>query len=153
MKVESEKMAVFRERSKKIQGFKFDLRKKATLSEIAFKKALKSHKIKCQFQRPFHSKSFKCIADFFFKSDNTKIVVEIDGGYHNSEEQIRKDKYREKWLTENRGCHIIRFTNAEVLNNPDECLRMLAFFYLKISNTPLNPSDNYIIFNTLIKQL
>lgn len=146
---ESEKMKLFRERSNKIQGFKFQLRKKITPAETAFRKVLRENNIKYLFQRPFHSKDFKCIADLFLKSDKANIVVEIDGGYHLSEGQIRKDRYRSKWLIENRKCNIIRFTNEIVLKNPNECINKLATFYLEVVGHVDNPSSNYLIFNTI----
>lgn len=139
----------FRERCEKMQKFKFDLRKKMTPAEKVFKKTLSSHKLKYQFQRPFHSANFRCIVDFIFKTDMAKIVVEIDGGYHASIEQKRKDEYRTKWLSEKRKCRIIRFTNEEVLENIDGCVNALAIFYLKSVGKIENPSDNYLIFNTL----
>jgi DNA ligase-associated DEXH box helicase len=46
-----------------------------------------------------------------------KLIVEIDGGYHNELEQQQLDKDRENYLREH-GYDIIRFTNEQVLNNP-----------------------------------
>jgi leucyl-tRNA synthetase len=45
-----------------------------------------------------------------------KLIIEIDGGYHNEEEQIIFDEARENWLKEF-GFDIIRFTNEQVLEN------------------------------------
>jgi leucyl-tRNA synthetase len=45
-----------------------------------------------------------------------KLIIEIDGGYHNEEEQIIFDEARENWLKEF-GFNIIRFTNEQVLEN------------------------------------
>ncbi len=45
-----------------------------------------------------------------------KLIVEIDGGYHNEAEQIIYNEARENWLKEF-GFDIIRFTNEQVLEN------------------------------------
>jgi len=55
-----------------------------------------------------------------------KLIVEIDGGYHNTDEQKRLDKFRADWLEEN-GYRMVRVSNDEVLNN-------LLFVLEKISN-------------------
>jgi leucyl-tRNA synthetase len=139
----------FRKRSNRIQGFKKELREKITPAEAAFKKKLAQHKLRYQFQRPFFSKTFQCIADFYFKQDKPNIVVEIDGMYHQTDEQKRKDEYRSKWLIENRGCRIIRFTNEKVLNDLDNCITRLSEFYLNTVGKVKNPSDNYLIFSVI----
>jgi len=43
-----------------------------------------------------------------------KLVVEIDGGYHMTEEQQAWDKRREQVMKRSLGAQTIRFTNAEV---------------------------------------
>jgi leucyl-tRNA synthetase len=45
-----------------------------------------------------------------------KLIIEIDGDYHNEEEQIIFDEARENWLKEF-GFDIIRFTNEQVLED------------------------------------
>jgi len=47
---------------------------------------------------------------------NRNLIVEIDGGYHNENEQNIFDSARENWLKEY-GFEIIRFTNEEVLQD------------------------------------
>ena len=56
------------------------------------------------------------IVDFLFR--RSRLIVEIDGGYHFTEEQQLYDTIRQEWL-ENQGFKVIRFTNQEVLFNPD----------------------------------
>jgi very-short-patch-repair endonuclease len=41
------------------------------------------------------------------------VVVEIDGGYHSTEEQIEKDAQRTRFL-EKQGCVVLRFTNQQL---------------------------------------
>ena len=52
------------------------------------------------------------IVDFLFRK--SKLVVEIDGGYHTTEEQQELDVIRTEWL-EGQGYHVIRFSNEQVL--------------------------------------
>jgi very-short-patch-repair endonuclease len=47
-----------------------------------------------------------------------RLVVEVDGEYHNEEEQKRIDEFRAKTLRKN-GYRLIRFTNEEVLQKID----------------------------------
>ena len=61
-------------------------------------------------QRPV----LKYIADFMSK--DLMLIIEIDGGYHDTPEQQKRDRIREKAL-ENVGFQIIRFKNEEVLSD------------------------------------
>ena len=54
------------------------------------------------------------IVDFYCKE--VKLVIEVDGGQHYEESNIRIDKKREKFL-ENLGLKAMRFTNIDVLKN------------------------------------
>jgi len=51
-------------------------------------------------------------------SYDKRLVVEIDGGQHNDEQAIEKDRQRTIWL-EHEGFRVIRFWNNEVLLNLD----------------------------------
>jgi leucyl-tRNA synthetase len=51
-----------------------------------------------------------------------RLIIEIDSGYHNDEEQKIFDKGRENWLKE-QGFTMIRFTNAAVNNNLNTVLK------------------------------
>jgi len=54
----------------------------------------------------------------------TRIAVECDGyEYHSSKEQIAYDHRRDTGLLLRHGLHIIRFTGAELNDNPLECAR------------------------------
>ncbi len=54
------------------------------------------------------------IADFM--CFNLKLVIEVDGGYHLSDEAIEHDRVRDQALTE-AGFTLLRFTNQEVLHH------------------------------------
>jgi very-short-patch-repair endonuclease len=59
------------------------------------------------------------IVDFFFRQ--SMLIVEIDGGYHFTEEQQRKDTIRQDWL-EHMGYKVLRFTNEEVMFDTDRVI-------------------------------
>jgi leucyl-tRNA synthetase/very-short-patch-repair endonuclease len=65
-----------------------------------------------------------------------KLIIEIDGGYHNEKEQIIFDEAREKWLKEF-GFDVIRFTNEQVLENISEVKKAISE---KLKTTNKNPS-------------
>jgi very-short-patch-repair endonuclease len=67
-----------------------------------------------KFRRQY--KIGKFIVDFC--CINKKIIIELDGGQHNTEENIEKDKERQKYL-ENEGFKVLRFWNNEIDNNLD----------------------------------
>jgi very-short-patch-repair endonuclease len=62
------------------------------------------------------------IVDFFFRQ--SMLIVEIDGGYHLTEEQQLEDSIRQTWL-ESKGYKVLRFTNEEVLFNPQFVEKMI----------------------------
>ncbi len=88
-------------------------RKDATVEEDIIWQELRNRKIgdfKFRRQHPVagYIPDFVCL--------EKKLIIEIDGGYHNDKEQIVFDKAREKWLKEE-GFTMIRFTNSEVNNS------------------------------------
>ena len=62
------------------------------------------------------------IVDFLFR--RSKVVVEIDGGYHFTAEQQQDDAQRSEWL-ERKGYKVIRFTNEQVLFETDKVISVL----------------------------
>ncbi len=54
-----------------------------------------------------------------------RLILEIDGEYHDEEQQKRFDEARQNWLAEN-GFEMIRFTNAEVKNNLKAVLNKIS---------------------------
>src|SRR5215469_6018263 len=55
-------------------------------------------------------------ADFF--CPKARLVVELDGAQHTTDEQIAHDERRTHWLGTH-GLRVIRFTNAQVFWKPD----------------------------------
>ena len=64
------------------------------------------------------------IVDFFFRK--SMLIVELDGGYHFTEEQQKEDAIRQDWL-EHKGYKVLRFTNEEVLFNTESVISKIKF--------------------------
>jgi len=60
------------------------------------------------------------IADFY--CHKAKLIIEVDGGYHDIPEQYQYDKEREHEL-EDLGLKLIRFTNEQVMYNIENTLK------------------------------
>ena len=100
------------------------LRNEMTPAEICLWKELKQKKFKgLKFRRQHPIQSF--IADFYCHS--CKLIIELDGEYHQTDSQIEKDKERTEILTFN-DVHVLRFTNNEVFENIDEVLKEISDF-------------------------
>ena len=85
------------------------LRNEPTSSEIIFLGLLKQHFPNFRFKRQHPVSQY--IVDFY--CHKLKIVIEIDGSIHDTEEVKNNDKLREEFL-QTLNLKIIRFTNDEV---------------------------------------
>ena len=109
-----------KEKSDMSEKFRKDLIQKATKSELAFKKFLDNQMVAYQFQKVIWV-SVDCeqkfyIADFFFKRYN--LIVELDGGYHYTDEQKKADDVRTMHLRR-AGYFVLRFDNSATDNSKD----------------------------------
>lgn len=83
------------------------------------------------------------IADFYCNA--ALIIVEVDGGYHSTAEQKRKDQFRDQYL----GCHgveVMRFTNDEVRANIDRvvnCITNRVTERIATERLPKSPGPRY----------
>ncbi len=75
------------------------------------------------------------IVDFFF--DELNLVIEIDGGSHNNEEQVEYDRRRQKKL-ESLNLTLLRFFNSDVRNGLDDVLVIIKDWIIEHRdiNTP-----------------
>lgn len=89
------------------------LRNNETKAEKILWEKLRSNQLKGHKFRRQHPISL-FIADFY--CHQLKLIIEVDGQYHNAPEQIKKDDERTQSLQDN-GMKIIRFTNCEIENN------------------------------------
>ena len=62
------------------------------------------------------------VADFY--CHKVKLIIEVDGGYHDIPEQYKYDKEREHEL-EDLGLKVIRFTNEQVLFHIENSLKVI----------------------------
>lgn len=62
------------------------------------------------------------IVDFYCPS--AKLIVELDGGQHHTEEGMNRDQIRDKYL-ENFGFSVLRFSDREVFKNIEGVLERI----------------------------
>ena len=104
-------------------------RKNPTASEKLLWEQLRGKKLVDKFRQQHLIDNY--IVDFVCLSK--KLVIEVDGGYHTTDEQIHYDAERTVVLN-NLGFKVIRFTNNEVLTHIDVVLNTIKS-ELKSSNT------------------
>jgi leucyl-tRNA synthetase len=107
------------EQWKATTGFAKANRKTSTEAEEILWQELRNRKLggyKFRRQHPVagYIPDFVCL--------DKKLIVEIDGGYHEEEDQQKFDVLRTKWLEEH-GYAIVRFTNDEILSNISHVLQ------------------------------
>jgi very-short-patch-repair endonuclease len=90
-------------------------KEQATLSELIIKEKLDKLNVKYIFQKSFIQGNNYCIVDFYIPKPY-KICLEIDGKYHESEEQKERDKHKDSYLTNYRGFKVIRIKNEDCVN-------------------------------------
>ncbi len=98
------------------------LRKNMTESELIVWEELKNNKrgVKFRRQHPIHI----YIVDFY--CHELKLILEIDGAYHTTENQKRLDAEREELLKfQDLDLAILRFTNAEVKQNLKKVVQII----------------------------
>lgn len=98
----------------KPEKFKFArfLRFHLTPCEKIVWKILKKRRLGVKFERQVVVLGW--IVDFFCPS--RCLVIEIDGGYHLEDMQVKKDRLRDA-VMKRRGLTVLRFTNEEVKQN------------------------------------
>lgn len=96
------------------------MRKEMTLAEEYLWNELRAKKLGVTFRRQHPISDY--IADFACIAKH--LVIEVDGDYHNTEEQKKKDAVRTSDL-QRIGYHVIRFTNEEVLNKLPDVLNRI----------------------------
>jgi very-short-patch-repair endonuclease len=105
------------------------LRENPTEAEELLWLALKNNQVNDYKFRRQHPISIY-IADFY--CHKLKLVIEIDGEYHLSEEQQVLDKERTTTIEFN-GVKVIRFTNEEVLLKLPEVINKIKDFIMSVS--------------------
>jgi len=107
--------------NKTLKPFSQHLRKNMTDAERRLWTRIRGKQLKgCQFYRQ------KTIGDYIvdFYCPGVKLVIELDGGQHYTEEGIEKDKIRDKYLADN-GLQILRFSDRDVFENMEGVLERI----------------------------
>ena len=104
------------------------MRKNPTEAEKVLWEALRAKGLGVKFRQQHIIEDF--IVDFY--CNEYKVTVEVDGGYHNEEGQMKSDAERTARLNE-LGYTELRFTNEEVLHDLDSVLKKIKTF---CSGTP-----------------
>jgi very-short-patch-repair endonuclease len=60
-----------------------------------------------------------------FACHSKRIVIELDGGQHGEDQQVRRDKQRDDFLNAN-GYRVLRFWNNDVMQNLDGVMRVIS---------------------------
>ncbi len=105
---------------KTLKEYGRDNRKNPTEAENILWQRLRNNQLDIKVRRQHAINSF--IADFAFME--IKLVVEIDGEYHNEEQQKEYDESRTNYLKEF-GFDILRFTNQEVLQQTENVIKKI----------------------------
>lgn len=92
-------------------------RRNLTTAETVFWKIAKSSGLGEKCRRQYIIGQY--IVDFFFRK--SKLIVELDGAYHFSDEQQKEDVIRQEWL-EQMGYTVLRFTNEDILFNTENVI-------------------------------
>ena len=106
------------------------LRENMTNAELIFWNKVKNkqfHGLKFRRQHPIN----KYIADFY--CHELKLIIEIDGDYHNKSEVKKYDILRTKDLNF-QDLNILRFTNNEIENCMEEVLEKITKYYISYRN-------------------
>ncbi|SMO88050.1 Isoleucyl-tRNA synthetase [Saccharicrinis carchari] len=113
-----------------------DKRKNQTEAEQLLWEALRGKNLEgYKFRRQHVIDDF--IVDFVCLS--TKTIIEVDGGYHNKPEIKEADQLRTNILT-NLGYKVIRFTNEQVIGDPEEVLKEILKT-LQATASRINPQE------------
>lgn len=96
------------------------LRQNMTVAETLLWERIKDNQLGEKIRRQHPIQLY--IADFY--CHKFRVVIEVDGDYHNSKEQILKDIERSSDLR-SLGLEIIRFTNKEILNDLESVIKAI----------------------------
>ncbi len=95
-------------------------RKNPTDAETLLWQCIRDRQLGLKFRRQHAIGDY--IADFICLE--ISLIIEVDGEYHNIEEQQEKDTIRTEFLNE-QGFYVLRFTNEEVINRTEWVLKSI----------------------------
>ncbi|MDR3118457.1 MAG: SpoIID/LytB domain-containing protein [Mediterranea sp.] len=104
-----------------LKGKQKELKDNSTEAEKVIWNLIRDNQLGEKFRRQYIISDY--IVDFVCLTK--KLILEIDGKYHNDPEQIKKDNERTSEL--NRlGFKVLRFTNEEIISNPEKIIRIIS---------------------------
>ena len=120
------------------------MRKEPTEAEQAFWEIATSGRLEAKFRRQH------IIGDYIvdFVCFEKKLIVEIDGGYHDEVEQQIEDTLRSEELKDY-GFAILRLRNEEVIGNPEEVIKKVKLVMWLSEKVPLREGFREA-FHTLV---
>ena len=118
-------------------------RKHQTEAEAALWEVLRANQLGEKFRRQH------IIGDFIvdFVALNSKLIIEVDGAYHDDAEQMEADKLRSEFLNE-AGFKVLRFTNEQVLQDTDNTIKEIKANLKTLSPTGRDGEGLFTIFTT-----
>ena len=101
-----------------------ELRKNQTKAEEILWFELRHEKLGFKFKRQHGIGGY--ILDFY--CSQKKLIIELDGGIHDTEENREYDEVRDKYFTE-LGYKVLRFKNVEVESEIEKVLEKIKSFF------------------------
>ena len=102
------------------------MRKRATSAEKVLWQKLRERPLNVKFLRQHIIGDY--IADFF--AYEQRLVIEVDGSYHDSPEQRERDSQRDDYLRQ-KNYQILRFTNEDVIYHTKDVLQTIKEYLIK----------------------
>lgn len=102
------------------------LRRKPSFSEgVLMQKLTDAGFLHYRFQQIFYDNEILGFADFFLRKP-LKLVIEVDGPYHFTKTQQKRDRQKDWFYTNNRHIHsVLRMTDEQAINISVEELKKL----------------------------
>ncbi len=119
-----------------LKAFARQNRREMTECETILWKALRTELTGFRFRRQHPIGDY--IADFICIP--AKIVIEVDGGYHNEPEQQKADEDRSEFLI-SKGYRVIRFKNEEISNDLQKVMTRIKNILFNKGNYSPRPSE------------
>lgn len=91
-----------------------------TPAEKVMIELLEESNIIFDFQKQFYDLNHCYIVDFYLRRDNGPLVIEIDGKNHEHSKEY--DQRRTEWLKKRRHCEVVRYSNSQVINEPENVI-------------------------------
>lgn len=122
---------MFLHNRKYLKTYRRELRSNLTISEARLWKALKGSQLDGRKFRRQHSIG-NYIVDFYCPSE--KLVIEVDGGYHNDEAVQESDRIRDLFMNEH-SIRVLRISNEAIRYQLDMVLEAIRAEF----TTPTTP--------------